>query len=156
MKKFFLRANSYSLIIDIACIFIFFAPFVQLKGSVTPTDIKYITGFQGIFGGSGFNGLSIPVLCMFIFICVAVLLNLVAYKVKAVSFLNFVLECGTAVLMFLILKLINAGLEISPSSWVISVHAGSMVIGSFLIVSCLSSLINCFSGLRRKNPEEAQ
>ncbi len=154
MKKFLSRANSYSLILDIACIFVFFAPFVQLKGSITTTSIKYITGFQAIFGGSGFSGMSIPVLCMFCFICGAIVLNLLAYKFRALSFLNFILECGTAVLMFCIVKLINAGLEISLSSWVISVHAGSMVDGSLLIVACLASLINGFSSFRRK-PVEA-
>lgn len=153
MKKFFGKANTYSLLIDIASIFVFFAPFVQLKGSVTPTKVLYITGFQAIFGGSGFDGMSIPVLCMFVFILSAVLLNLLAYKFRFLSLLNFILECGTAVLMFLILKLINAGLEISPS-WVMSVYAGSMVIGGLLIVSSLFSLVNLFAGLRRKNPEE--
>lgn len=145
MKKFFSRANSYSLLLDIACIFVFFAPFVLLKGSATSTNTQTISGFQAIFGGSGFNGISIPVLCMFIFICVAVILNMLAYKFKALSFISFILECGTAVLMFCIIKLINAGLMISPSSWAISVHAGSMVDGSLLIVACLCSLVNAFS-----------
>ena len=154
MKKFLSKANSYSLILYIACIFVFFAPFVQLKGCITTTDIRYITGFQAIFGGSGFNGISIHVLCMFCFICAAIVLNLLAYKFKGLSFLSFILECGTAVLMFCIIPLINAGLEISLSSWVISVHAGSMVDGSLLIVACLASLVNGFSSFKKKPIEE--
>jgi hypothetical protein len=156
LKKFFSRALSYGLLLDIACIFVFFAPFVMCKGSITSTDIQYVTGFQAIFGGSHFNGMSIPVLCMFIFVCGAVVLDLLAYKFKALSFLNFILEAGTAVLMFCIIPLITAGLEISPSSWVISVHAGSMVDGSLLCLSALFSLANGFSIFKRSPEVKAE
>ena len=152
MKKIFTSANTYSLILDIICLFVFFAPFVMLKGTITSTDIVYISGFQAIFGGSGFGGMSIPVLCMFIFVCVAIVFNLLAYKFKKLSLINFILECGTAVLMFCILPLITAGLSISPSSWSISVYSGSMVNGSLLIIASLCSLINGFP--RFKKPEE--
>jgi|GEM_PF-2536270 len=148
-KKFFSRAVSYSLILDIASIFVFFAPFVMCKGSITSTDIVYVTGFEAIFGGSRFEGMSIPVLCMLIFNGVAVLLDLLAYKFRGLSFINFIFQCGTAVLMFCIIPLITAGLSISPSSWVISVHAGSMVCGSLLILSSLFSLGNGFSIFRK-------
>jgi len=152
LKKLFSRPITYSLILDIACIFIFFAPFVMCKGSVDATTINYVTGFQAIIGGSHYSGMSIPVLCMFVFICGAVVLDLLAYKFRALSFINFILEAGTAVLMFCIVQLITAGLQISPSSWVISVHAGSMIIGSLLCLSALFSLFNGFSIFKR-SPE---
>jgi hypothetical protein len=156
LKKFFSRAISYSLLLDIACIFVFFAPFVMCKGSVDATKIEYVSGFQAIFGGSHFEGMSIAVLCMFIFICVAVILDILAYKFRALSFLNFILEAGTAVLMFCIVQLITSGLLISPSSWVISVHAGSMVDGSLLCLSALLSLANGFSIFRRSPEVKAE
>jgi len=154
MKKLFARANTYSILLEIACIFVFFAPFVMLKGSVTSTRIEYITGFQAIFGGSNFAGMSIPVLCMFVFIVVALVLNLLSYKYRSLSFLSFILEGGTAVLMFCILPLISYGLTISPSSWDLSVHAGSMINGSLLILAALFSLGNGFSIF--KKPVEMQ
>lgn len=155
MKKIFGRANTYSLLLDIATIFVFFAPFVMCKKTITSTEIVYVSGFQAVFGGSGFNGMSIAVLCMFCFIVAAIVLNLLAYKFRSLSWLNFILEAGTAVLMFCIVPLISYGLYISPSTYVISVHAGSMVNGSLLIISSLFSVGNAIS-VFKKLPEEAK
>lgn len=152
MKKIFGKANTYSLLLDIACIFLFFAPFVVCKGTVTASNIQYVTGFELIFGDNYFAGLSLPVVFMLGFISLAVLVNLFAYKFKSLSWLNVLLEWGTAVLMFIIVTLVGFGFQISPSSWSVSVYAGSMVIGSLLILSGLCSIVNGFPKFK-KTPE---
>lgn len=145
MKKFFEKYCSYSLVIDFVCICLFFAPFVVCKGSVTPTVQEYVSGFQAIFGGSHFDGMSIAVLCMLIFIAVALVLNCLARNHKKLSLISFVLECGTGVLLFCVCPLIRYGLNISPSSWIVNIHVGSVIAGCLLCISSLISLGNAFS-----------
>lgn len=159
MKKLFSKVPTWSILFELVCVALFFAPFLYLKGNVTSTNVEYVSGFQLILGNAnavlgqaelGYVNIAYTVLGTLIFIGLALVFNLLGYKKPALSFLSGLLEWAGAVCTFAIVPFSTWGYNI-PANYTVYVHVGSMLCASFLVISGFVSFVNGLTSFRKSN-----
>lgn len=144
-KEQLLRPAIFSAFLALVTVFVFFAPaiYVTVKQN-TSLDFQLNT-FQLAFGltnDTRISGFSIPLLLIFVFTVVGLLLDLLGLVKTKLSFLSSLLYIAAGVLLFCVVPLSQVGFAYSPSSFAYRIEPGAIIEGCFLCVAGLVSFVN--------------
>lgn len=155
MKKVFSKASNAAIFFSVIAILCFFAPFLKLEGTNNQLNVRYITGFElitnvNIWGPNFHESLeqfqmSVTSIITLVFLVCASFFNLLTKKAKVLGLVSTLLLIAGAVMTFAVSAWGRCGFAISPSSWNIYVHVGSMVSASFMVISAILSLAGAAS-----------